>query len=444
MNLAVAEIKNYKDILSNGLTVVTIEMPHIHTLEITMLIRAGLRFENEANNGISHFLEHMIFRGNRKYPDSVSLNKEFEKIGREIRASTMTEYTFYGFSPHVSQVERGMELFADFFQEPTFPSIDLEREIILEEYLEEINGEGKNVDINNHACKLLYRGTSLALPIIGTEKTIRSVNASMLQEYFNEHYSPGNMILVGAGCLAHDQFLDLAERYFAKLPTHGKVIPKKYFHGSIAENQNNPQVLCQYDSDSQVQLQICFRAFSYNDPDYYKLSVINSIFDGGVTSRLQRALREDRGLVYSVECRTTTLSDIGTFDFDVVVSPEKIFLVSQILFNEIKSFLETGPTEGELEHVKRRHTYDLEFDLDDPYKQIVRYGFAELYSQSVSVEQEKVIVESITKEAVLEVARRLFVRNNLNIILVGPYTPELHHDLDAFAHGFNSYDPHGL
>lgn len=443
MRSALVEIKNYKDVLPNGLTLITIEMPHIHTLEITMLIRAGLRFENEMNNGISHFLEHMIFRGNKKYSDSVSLSMEFEKIGRDVRASTMTEYTFYGFSPHISQLERGMELFADFFRDPTFPSIELEREIILEEYLEEINGEGKNIDINNHACKLLYKGTPLAMPIVGTEKNIRSITRQMLQEYFDEYYNPGNMVLVGAGCITHDDLLSLAQRNFGTLATHGKVVSKKYFLGGIIENQKEPQVLCQYDSDSQVQLQICFRAFSYNDPDFYKLSMINTIFDGGVTSRLQRALREERGLVYSVECRTTTLSDTGTFDFDVMVSPEKVFLVTQILFKEIQSFLENGPTEGELEHVKKRYTYDLEFDLDDPYKQIVRYGFAELYSQQISVDEERVIVESIKREDVLEIARSLFVRNNLNIILVGPFTPELLKDLESFAHNFKSYGSNG-
>jgi predicted Zn-dependent peptidase len=442
MRVTETEIKNYKDILSNGLTLITIEMPHIHTLEITMLVRAGLRFESEDDNGISHFLEHMIFRGNKKYPDSVLLNMEFEKIGRDVRASTMTEYTFYGFSPHVSQLERGMELFSEFFRDPTFPSIELEREVILEEYLEEINGEGKNIDINNHACKLLYKGTSLALPVIGTEKNIRTINKKMLHKYFEEFYTPGNMILVGAGCIAHEQFLGLADRYFAALPGHGKVVSKKYFHGSIAEDQKEPQVLCQFDSDSQVQLQICFRAFSYNNPDFYKLSAINSIFDGGVTSRLQRALREDRGMVYSVECRTTTLSDIGTFDFDVQVSPEKVFHVAQILFKEIKSFIEDGPTVEELEHVKKRYAYDLDFDLDDPYKQIIRHGLAELYSTPVSVEEERAIVESITVEDVLEVARRLFVRHNLNIVLVGPYAPELKKDLENLANNFNSYDQH--
>ena len=109
------EIRTFEDTLANGLTLVTIEMPHLHTLEIALFIRAGLRFENEQNNGISHFLEHMLFRGNRKYPDSIALNLEFEKIGRDLRASTLSEYTYYGFSPHYEQLERGLELFADFF-----------------------------------------------------------------------------------------------------------------------------------------------------------------------------------------------------------------------------------------------------------------------------------------------------------------------------------------
>ncbi|MCH6581297.1 MAG: insulinase family protein, partial [Nitrospinae bacterium] len=144
-----------------------------------MFVRAGLRFENEKNNGISHFLEHMMFRGNRKYPDSISLNLEFEKIGRDLRASTLSEYTYYGFSPHYDQLERGMELFAEFFTDPVFPSIELERGIILEEYLEDLNAEGENVDINNVACALMYKDNALALPTIGTEDSIQAIDAAM-------------------------------------------------------------------------------------------------------------------------------------------------------------------------------------------------------------------------------------------------------------------------
>ena len=134
MEVTEFSLKYFTDVLTNGLTVVTVEMPHIHTMEVSMFVRAGLRFENEENNGISHFLEHMLFRGNRKYGDSISLNMEFENIGRDLRASTLGEYTQYGFSPHISQLKKGMEIFSDFFYSPTFPEIELERGIILEEY----------------------------------------------------------------------------------------------------------------------------------------------------------------------------------------------------------------------------------------------------------------------------------------------------------------------
>lgn len=430
MNLTEVGTRNYSEVLANGLTVVTIEMPHIHSLEIAMFVRAGLRFETPANNGISHFLEHMMFRGNRKYPDSVSLNKEFEKIGRDLRASTMSEYTYYSFNPHNSQLERAMELFSEFFTEPTFPGIDIEREVILEEYLEEINGEGKNIDINYHACRLLYQGASLAMPIIGTEATIRSIDEKMLRDYFYKYYVPGNMILVAAGCVAHEDFLRLAEWHFSSLPKRGIEVSRDYFKESIIENQTQPAVCFEYDSDSQIQLQICFRGVSYNDPDYYTAYLLSQIFDDGIASRLQHALREENGLVYSVECHATSMADIGTFDFDLTVSPAKVQRVAGIVFREIKKFLAEGPNEEELEHLKRRYLYDLDFELDDPYKQILRYGFSRLYSYDITMEEEKALIERITGEEVWNMAKKHFVRHNLNMVVIGPYTSSLRNELE--------------
>ena len=352
------DIKPFKDVLSNGLTLVTIEMPHIHTLEIAMFIRVGLRFENKDNNGISHFLEHMMFRGNQKYPDSILLNREFETIGRDLRASTLSEYTWYGFTPHVSKLEKGMEVFAEFFKRPTFPRIEVEREIILEEFLEEMNAEGKNIDINNIACAAIYKNDPLAMTTIGTEASIRTIDSEMLREYFQSYCNMGNMVLAGAGAISHDYFLNLARKYFAPLPMHGVAIPKDYFNGYVTQSQNGRRMIFQKDDDSQFQLQICFHALSYNNPDFYALGLINRMFDDGVTSRLQRALREERGMVYSIECRATSLSDIGTFDFDLTVSPEKLCSAAEILLNEIKSFLANGPDENELKHVKQRAKFD--------------------------------------------------------------------------------------
>ncbi|CAI2718787.1 M16 family metallopeptidase [Nitrospina watsonii] len=434
--LDTTENRTHLDTLENGLTVVTVEMPHLHTLDVGMYIRSGVRFETPANNGISHFLEHMLFRGNRNYPNSILLNTEFEKIGRGLRASTYTEHTHYDFSPHYEQLERGMELFSDFFTDPLFPSIEVEREIILEECLEDLNGEGDNIDIDYHACKLLYGDNPLGYPIIGTEGSIKAINEAQLQEFFETYYCPGNMVLAGAGVLTHDRFLALAERYFGRFPKQGRVIPKNYFMGAVKEDQKEPMLLIQTHDDSQAQLQVCFRSVSFNDPDFHIVSLIALIFDDGTASRLQKTLREDRGLVYSVQARETTLSDCGTFDFDVNARSEKVLEITEIILKEIKTFLAEGPSEEELDFVKKRYAYELELEYDSPYKQLIRYGQAQLYTTAISVEEERVLIEKVTIDDVRRVAARLFVRSGLNMVLVGPHTAEIDRALHDLVHGF--------
>lgn len=426
-------LRYYNDVMANGLTLVTVEMPHIHTMEVSMFVRAGLRFETDKNNGISHFLEHMMFRGNKKYPNSISLNKEFENIGRDLRASTLGEYTQYGFSPHISELDKGMELFSEFLYSPTFPEIELEREIILEEYYEELNEEGVNVDINNQACKLLYPDNPISWPTIGTEKSIKSINVEMLRDYYNVHYVPGNMILAVSGPTEHDYILSMAEKYFSRFSNTVAPIAKDCFIDSISEKQDRPQFLFQQDSDSQIELQICFRSCSYNHKDFLTMGLISRIFDDGFTSRLQRVLREERGLVYSVECRATSMSDIGTMDFDVTVRPEKLLEVTDVLLQEIKAFVNHGPTDYEVAHVKKRYMFDLDSELDDPYKQVVRYAFPHLYSEELSLEEERNRIEMISKSKIMEVARKTFVPEVMNLILVGPYTPELQEGLEQLA-----------
>ena len=431
----VDKVKVFKDRLKNGLTVVSIEQPHIHSMELGMFVRSGLRFENEKNNGISHFLEHMLFRGNAAYPNSYLLNREFEGIGRDLRASTMSDHTYYGFSPHVSNLERAMELFSEFFHAPTFPEIEIERGIILEECLEDFNEQGIDVDINNLACKLLYPDNALAWPTIGTEESIKNISVEILKEQYEKYYVPGNMILVQAGRVDHDVFVDYANKYFPRLTGEGS-ISTNCFDGCLDESQTQPEFLFQQDSDSQVQLQICFRGVSYNHPDYFITNLISRLFDDGVTSRLQKVLREEKGLVYSVECRATSLPDTGTVDFDVSVRSEKVIEVTEILLNEIKKLVLDGVHEEELEGIKRRYGYDLDYELDDPYKQIVRYGFCHLYSSEFTAEEERELISRISSQDIQRVARNILVPEKLNFILVGPYIPELKSTVEGIVLNF--------
>ena len=439
MNLVISEneekIKVFKDYLANGLTVVAVEQSHIHSIELAMFVRSGLRFENITNNGISHFIEHMLFRGNSAFPNSYLLNREFERIGRDLRASTMSDHTYYGFSPHVSNLNRAMDLFSEFFLGPTFPEIELERGIILEECLEDLNEKGVDVDINNLACKLLYPENALARPTIGTEASIRNISVEDLKGHYAQFYTPENMILVVAGCVDHKIFFDYAEKYFSRLIGNGS-IPSNHFDKPLSEVQVQPALLFQHDSDSQIQLQVCFRAVSYNHPDYFIAALISRLFDDGVTSRLQKILREEKGLVYSVECRATSLPDTGTIDFDVSVRSEKVVEVAGILLDEIKKFISTGVGEDELELVKQRYGYELDYELDDPYRQIIRHGFCHLYSTEYSVEEEREKISQITPLDILRVARGIFVSEKLNFVLVGPYTSELKTSLLQLVRNF--------
>ncbi|MEE1550207.1 MAG: insulinase family protein, partial [Nitrospinaceae bacterium] len=147
-------------------------------------------------------------------------------------------------------------------------------------------------------------------------------------------------------------------------------------------------------------------------------------------------LREEKGLVYSVECRATSLPDTGTVDFDVSVRSEKVVEVAEMLLNEIKKIVLDGVHEEELESVKRRYGYDLDYELDDPYKQIVRYGFCHLYSSEFTVEEEREKISRITPQDILRVVREIFVSEKLNFILVGPYTPELKRTLEGIVQDF--------
>ncbi len=328
-----------------------------------------------------------------------------------------------------------MDLFSEFFLGPTFPEIELERGIILEECLEDLNEKGVDVDINNLACKLLYPENALARPTIGTEASIRNISVEDLKGHYAQFYTPENMILVVAGCVDHKIFFDCAEKYFSRLIGNGS-IPSNHFDKPLSEAQVQPALLFQHDSDSQIQLQVCFRAVSYNHPDYFIAALISRLFDDGVTSRLQKILREEKGLVYSVECRATSLPDTGTIDFDVSVRSEKVVEVAGILLDEIKKFISTGVGEDELELVKQRYGYELDYELDDPYRQIIRHGFCHLYSTEYSVEKEREKISQITPLDILRVARGIFVSEKLNFVLVGPYTSELKTSLLQLVHDF--------
>ena len=179
-----------KDVLGNQLRVVTIEMPYLHSAEISLYIKVGSRYETLENNGISHFLEHMLFRGSKNYPSSFLLNHAFESIGNGLYANTFREFTSLWCKLVPEKLTEGLEILSDLIRAPLLSDIEIERQIILEEIMEDLDEDGEDIDIDNISRSLLYPGDPLGFLVIGTRENVREIQRRDLLHHFKKFYVP--------------------------------------------------------------------------------------------------------------------------------------------------------------------------------------------------------------------------------------------------------------
>src|SRR5437764_13957912 len=206
-----------KSALSNGLRVVTVELPHLHTGMIAAYVRAGSRHEDPPRNGVSHFLEHLFFRGSEGYPDGRTLNALVEDCGGSLNGVTTRDHGYY-FSPvHPERLEVPLAVLGDMLARPLFKEIELEREVILEEILDEVDEKGRDIDIDNLAKRALFPGHPLGLKIAGTPATVAALTEEHLRTQHARAYGARNIVLAAAGPLRHERVLSLADAHFGSL-----------------------------------------------------------------------------------------------------------------------------------------------------------------------------------------------------------------------------------
>ncbi|HUJ77084.1 MAG TPA: pitrilysin family protein, partial [bacterium] len=216
--------------LANGLTAVAIERPAAHQVLVVLMVRTGSRFEDPAQAGISHFLEHMLFRGNGMHATSRELSLAFEQTGGMLNATTGVESTEFYFICHPERLDQGLEQLAGFVQGPTFPDLEKERQIIQDEILYDYNDHGDLVDLPTLAAQLLWPGHPLSQPITGTPPTLAALSLDALRRYHLQAYAPGSVVLALAGKLQPEQALGVVQRHFGAWPmrppgSNGKPMP---------------------------------------------------------------------------------------------------------------------------------------------------------------------------------------------------------------------------
>jgi len=223
-------ISYHKTTLANGLRVIIVEMPHLHSLEISMYVKVGSRFETIHNNGTSHFLEHMLFRGTKNMPDSYQLHKSFESLGGDINAVTSSEYTCFWLTFHPQYVAKGMGLFSEMFTSPNFAKMETEKQIVLEEILNELNEKGENINVDDLTSLMLWPKDSLGFSTLGSKKNLLQFTKKDIRSFFHTYYTASNMVLCIAGQVKHEQILPYADKYFSHLPAGREVqIPTQKF-----------------------------------------------------------------------------------------------------------------------------------------------------------------------------------------------------------------------
>ncbi len=393
-----------KTILDNGIRVVTEEIPYVRSISVGVWIANGSRDETDRNNGISHFIEHMVFKGTTKR-SLTEISRSLESVGGYLNAFTGKEHTCYYARVLDEHTELAIDVVSDLALNPTFPQKDLEKEkgVVIEELK---NAEDDPDDIiHDYLEKSLYGEHPLGFPIIGTERNLRSFTHSQLAEFHHRQYVPSNIVLAASGRLKHDEIVALAQKHL-----------KTGLNGSNAKHQGREKPRTrkvgrlEYEKPIQ-QSHLCMgtNAFSIKSKYRYPLLVLNTLLGDGMSSRLFQSLRERRGLAYSVYSFANLLSDTGSFGVYIGTDNQNIEPSLDLIWKELKKLKEKEVSSAELRRTQAQLKGSMMLSLESIPNRMMRLGSSELYFKELkSLDWIINQIDAVNQEDMYDVANQLF------------------------------------
>jgi predicted Zn-dependent peptidase len=400
--------------LANGLRVVIVPQPQLHRAHVALWSRVGSRFETSEDNGISHFLEHMIYRGTRRMPSAHAVNLAFERLGGLLFASTQVDHGIFSISLPPESLDEACALFGEVLSQPAFLDIDIERGIVLEEILEDLDDEGHQVDADNISRALIYGSHPLGFTITGGEKHVRGFDEEMLRRHHALHYTADNAVLAFSGNIDEACALRIAERDFGGLPRGERIAAL-----APERSQRVPQLDIVDNVSSQTELRVCFRALSEVDPLRPALDVLMRVVDDGMSTRLYHRLCDSRGLCYDVSAGYDGYEDDGVVDVAAGVQHKRVALVTREILTMFEEIAIDGPTPEELEKVRRRLTWDTRAMADSAEESAAFYASGALFDRLSTPEQHVEQLVRVGAGEVREAARAIARPDRLDVVAVG-------------------------
>lgn len=410
-------VKHNLKTLSSGLTLVTVDLPHLDSVTTLVAVGAGSRYETKKINGISHFLEHMFFKGSAKFPTAEIISTLVDSIGAINNAFTYKEYTGYWIKSGAKHTELASDVISSMIKESLLSSDEIEREkgVIVEELRMLRDNPSRHVwDLYE---KLQFGDTPLGWDLGGEEDIIKTFKREDFTEYMDSLYSPKNMVLAYAGKLPQN-LEQIVAKYFLTLPKRktGKPMPYK------AQKQSRARVSIFYKKTDQANLVLGVEAYSRYHPKRYAATVLGSILGEGMSSRLFIQVRERRGLAYHVGGGPNFYTDTGTFAVYGGLKLEKVYEGLEVILAELERIVQEKVTDDELK--KAREMIRGRLAIREESTNFLAEYFATDFVLDRKVETFEQFLENIdkvTKQDLQRIAGELFKTGKYNLQVIGPF-----------------------
>src|SRR5258708_4276113 len=404
-----------KTVLSNGLMVVTESMPHVRSVSMGAWIGSGSRDETAEVNGISHFVEVMVFKGTpTRYVQQIA--REVDKIGGNLEAFTGKEMVCFNIKVLDENVPPALDVLADLVQHPIFTPEDLTREQGV--ILEEIKMDEDNPDylVNEVWTQNFWKGDALGRPILGTAKTVSNFNQQVLSDFYAGRFTPRNMVFSAAGNLEHDAFVAQVEKGFASLSASGEDAELK-----VDAPKATPHItLKRKKALEQVQFCLGVPAPPVNDPRRYGVYLLNTMLGGGMSSRLFQTIREDQGLAYAIYSEMNPFRDTGSLCVYAGTSVDKTGKGLQLTLQELRRLKEETVSEVELKRAKDQVKSNMVIGLESSGSRMANLARQQMYfGRFFGVDEIIEEVEAVTSAEIQALARQLFRPETMALTLLG-------------------------
>lgn len=409
-----------KIVLKNGLRVVVCPMPGTNTVTVLALIGTGSKYESKEKNGISHFLEHMLFKGTTRRPTSLDISMVLDSVGGEFNAFTGKEYTGYYAKVDVMHQDLAFDLISDMYSNSLFAKEEIQKEkgVIIEEI--NMYEDMPMRYVAELFDGLLYKDQPAGWLIAGSKETVSNMTRNDFVEYVKSHYSSKNTVLVLAGNISEADMQIKAEKYFGSINDEEKKNKQKT---NIA--QSIPEVLLHFKESSQTHLALGVRTFGVFDDRKYALDVLSVILGGNMSSRLFIEVREKEGLAYYVRSSPTSETDCGYLLVQAGTDNSKVERAIEIILKEFKRLKDEELTSSDLQKAKDyiKGSTTLELESSDAVAGFL--GMQEVLKNEILTPQEKFAkIDAVSAGDIKALANEIFTNEKLNLAIIGPFKEE--------------------